>query len=246
MQLSKEEEQHLQKRNWIATILIFLSLSLFVIFVVRVMFLSQMMRSGTLDISTTGFSQSVSNVASQIVKQSKTVDQKEVTTFLRPFLGNKNAKIQIVEFADFGCPFSKEVSHTMRQFALSHPNDVYIEYRDFPILDLHPTAKKAAQAAKCGNKQGKFWQYHDKLYQTNGEFIEDDLLGFAKELNLDVSDWQTCLRGDFFQNEIEQDIKDGNRFGVIGTPTFFINGVKVDGAIPLDVLEKMYDTIYKE
>ena len=163
----------------------------------------------------------------------------ELVTTDDPSLGSSKAKVTIVEFADFGCPFSRQSSTVMRSLAGKYGDRLYYQYRDFPILELHPNAFKAAEAGECAREQGKFWEMHDKLYQNQGDHSERELIRFAEQINLNVPGFEACLKSHRYKKEIEEDYAAGLAAGVQGTPTFFINGNRIPGSIPEKTLERL-------
>ena len=116
-------------------------------------------------------------------------------------------------------------------------------YRDFPLTSIHQWAQKGSEAADCANEQGKFWEYHDALYdsqttitqtaQTGGVTAAVDALkGLASQLGLDTAAFNECLDTDKYASEVQKDVQDGTSYGVDGTPAFFVNGQLVVGALP--------------
>ncbi len=168
------------------------------------------------------------------------VDAKALATLDDPSLGahSDDALLTIVEFADFGCPYSREASYVVRALA-EYSTVVRYVYRDFPIADIHPTAAVAAEAGECAQEQGRFFDYHDKLYQNQFDLSQDALKRYAQELGLDTDLFNTCLESHRYRDEVEQDRLAGVEAGVRGTPTFFFNGVRVEGAIPQDVFSSL-------
>lgn len=168
----------------------------------------------------------------------------EVSVDDDPVNGSSNAPVTIVEFSDFQCPFCE------RFFTQTLPSieenfiktgKAKLVYRDFP-LSFHQYAEKAAEAADCANEQGKFWEYHDTLFQKQSEWTSggvDKLKEYAKNLNLDTNKFNTCLDSGKYANEIQKDLNDGSSYGVSGTPTFFINGIEVVGAQPYSAFEQV-------
>ncbi len=155
-----------------------------------------------------------------------------------PRLGNPSAKITIVEFADFTCPFSKQEFPVVRELLAKYPNKINFVYRYFPLGDVnHAGGKEAAISAVCANSQGKFWPFHDKLFQNQKNFTKADLLALAGQSGLDMELLGPCLESAAVKSKVEKDWADGAALGVGGTPTFFINGEKVEGAIPLEAWE---------
>ncbi|MBI4598650.1 thioredoxin domain-containing protein [Candidatus Uhrbacteria bacterium] len=162
-----------------------------------------------------------------------------------PWLGSADAPLTIVEFADFGCPYSRQASFLMRSLAHEYGDRVRYVYRDFPLVDVHPEAGFAAEAAGCAGAQGKFWEYHDKLYQAADDFSRDRLIEHARSLGLDTGPFIACLDRGLTRDDVQADYEDGLEAGVYGTPTFFFNGRKIDGAIPADVLRQLIETFSK-
>ncbi len=161
-----------------------------------------------------------------------------------PVLGNKDAPITIVEFSDFECPFCG------KHFLTSHPQivenyvntgKVKIVYRDFP-LDFHKNAQKAAEAAECADEQGKFWEMHDKLFLNQDSLSMENFKQWAKDIELDAAQFNACIDSEKYVEEIQNDVKDGTKYGISGTPTFFINNQILKGAQPYEVFEKTIET----
>jgi len=150
------------------------------------------------------------------------------------------ALITIVEFGDFGCPFCKEASYVGRSVS-EHSDAVRFIYRDFPVVDLHPGADKAAEAGECAQDQNRFFDYHDKLFQNQSDLSVDSLKRYAVELGLNSSKFDSCLDSGKYTEEVASDRLDGIQAGVRGTPTFFFNGHLIEGAIPKDIFDALLD-----
>lgn len=159
-----------------------------------------------------------------------------------PSLGNPAAAIQIVEFSDFQCSFCAQAHSIMRELLEKYPDKIYYIYRDFPIDELHPQARLAAEAGECAQEQGKFWPWHDKVFQNQASMQLNDLLNYARDVGMDMNAFGNCLESGRFKNEVEGDLRDGIDAGVKATPTFFVNGEKIEGVIPLDVWQQAIDT----
>lgn len=151
-----------------------------------------------------------------------------------PMLGSANAVLTIVEFGDFGCPFTRQESYVMRALAQKYPDTIRYIYRDFPLEDLHPGAELAARAGYCAHKQGKFWEYHDEVFRA-GAVDEESVLTAAVSAGVTPAPFLDCLESDAAMAEVETDLADGYAGGVVGTPTFFLNGEMVEGAIPYEI-----------
>jgi protein-disulfide isomerase len=163
-----------------------------------------------------------------------------------PVKGSPNAKVTIVEFSDFQCPFcARFAAQTLPQIEEKYikTGKVKLVYRDFP-LNFHQYAQKAAEAAECADEQGKFWEYHDILFQKQSEWAtvgESKFKEYAQQLGLNTQKFNQCLDSGKYANEVQKDYNDGLKYGVSGTPTFFINGIKVVGAQPYSVFEQIIE-----
>jgi protein-disulfide isomerase len=120
-----------------------------------------------------------------------------------------------------------------------HPDTVALAYRDMPMSKIHPFARKAAEAARCAGEQGKFWEYHDLLFADQSKLDQDGLMDKARTLKLDEQQFESCLSGEKFKGQIQQDSQDGMRAGVSGTPGFFINGIFMSGSQPESAFENL-------
>ncbi|MEK6862596.1 MAG: DsbA family protein [Nanoarchaeota archaeon] len=155
-----------------------------------------------------------------------------------PFKGSKDAAVTIIEFSDFQCPFCKRFfDQTLSQIEKNYVDTgkVKFVYRDFPLDSIHPQARPAALSAECANEQGKFWEYHDLLFQKQDEWVAVGASSFkqyAKDLGLDSSKFDSCFDSRKYEKEVQSDLDDGVNVGVQGTPAFFINGILVSGAQP--------------
>jgi protein-disulfide isomerase len=156
-------------------------------------------------------------------------------------LGPKDAPVTIVEFSDFQCPYCSRVVATVKEVARLYPKQVRLAFRDFPIVGLHPKAPKAHEAARCAGEQGKFWEYHDLLFESQAHVTIADFKRFAGQLNLDGKDFAACLDSGKYAAAVQADVQEGARLGITGTPTFFINGRLVVGALPLETFRRMID-----
>lgn len=167
------------------------------------------------------------------------VDRRVVESTDDPALGPANAKVTIVEFGDFQCPFCRESVATVKQLLEKYGNKIRFIYRDFPNSSIHDNALNAALAAACAHTQGKFWQYHDVLYLHQENLSQTDLLGYAGQLQMDTAMFQQCLLTQQHKQEVDDDFQAGTDLGVSGTPTWFINGHRVEGAIPFATFDKI-------
>ncbi|MFA6391608.1 MAG: DsbA family protein [Patescibacteria group bacterium] len=160
-----------------------------------------------------------------------------------PYLGSPDAKVKIIAFEDFECPFCGEAFSIIRELTSTYGDQIQFVFRDFPIVENHPNAPKAHEAAECANAQGKFWQMHDKLYQNQENLSVADLKQFAIGIGLDAKSFDTCLDSGRFAAEIEKDRTDGIAVDVRGTPTWFLNGYRIEGVVPLEDFKALIDLL---
>jgi protein-disulfide isomerase len=164
-----------------------------------------------------------------------------VSTEGAPIRGAAEAPVTLVEFSDFHCPFCNRAQETLKQVLERYPGKVRLVYRDFPLDRLHPQARPAAEAARCANDQGKFWDYHDVLYANTPRGAPDDLRRYAEQVGLDVPKFERCLSSGIHKAAVQRDIDEGSRLGVTGTPAFFVNGRPMEGAQPLDAFVRVIE-----
>jgi protein-disulfide isomerase len=158
----------------------------------------------------------------------------------RPSKGPANAPVQIVEFSDFECPFCFRVNPTVAQVLSTYGDRVRLVYRHLPLPN-HPNARPAAEAAACANEQGKFWEYHDRLFADQSKLAAADLKKHAADLGLDSGTFNACVDSRRFQKEVDADMDAAQLLGVSGTPHFFINGRPLSGAQPLESFKTIID-----
>ncbi len=157
-----------------------------------------------------------------------------------PSFGPATAKVTIVEFSDFECPFCSRVVPTLTQIKKDYAKDVRVVFRNQP-LPFHASAKPAAEAAMAAHEQGKFWEMHDKLFTNQKALDRASLEKYAQEIGLNVAKFKAALDSGKFKAKIEADMAAGSAVGANGTPTFFINGREFVGAQPFDAFKKVID-----
>ena len=162
-----------------------------------------------------------------------------------PFSGPVDAQIVIVEFSDFLCPFCKQASPIVKQIRQEYQDSVKIIYRDFPIANAHPQAIAAAVASQCASEQGRFWDYHDLLFLNQDNLGNDNLKKLARDIGLETIQFNQCLDSLKYQNEVLDDLQDGLKAGVTGTPTFFIVGNKAPGIVPYNKFKEIIDALLR-
>jgi protein-disulfide isomerase len=156
-----------------------------------------------------------------------------------PTLGPRNAKVVVVEFSDFQCPFCGQSYPVVKQLLQNYGDQILFVYKDFPRQDIHPQAVQAALAGQCAHEQGQFWLMHDKLFENQANLADADLKRYAVQSGLNSIQFGTCLQNGKYLGAIQQDFNTGLAAGVNSTPTFFINGIGVRGAVPLATLEQI-------
>lgn len=158
-----------------------------------------------------------------------------------PFLGDKDAQLVLVEFADFECHYCRQEFSVIRELANMYPQ-IKIIFRDLPLVSIHDNALSAAIAANCAHQQGKFWQYHDQLYLNQEQLGVDFYNIIASRVGLDINVFNQCQEDNNVKEEIIRDVEDAKKMTVEGTPTFFLNGKKISGVISLEVWQKIINT----
>lgn len=159
-----------------------------------------------------------------------------------PSYGPENAKLQIVVFGDFLCPVSKETSKIISEIAKNYPKDVRVTWRDFPNINIHPNSDVLAGAARCAQKEGKFWKFHDLLFENQTALSAENssgvLLKIAGDAGLNRANFITCISTEETLPLVENDFIEGKALKITGTPYLFINDIiKVNGAVTYEELE---------
>ncbi len=157
-----------------------------------------------------------------------------------PVRGNPRAPVTIVLFSDFQCPFCARVGPTLDEVQRTYGDRVRIVWKHEP-LPFHPNALPAAKAAEAAREQGKFWQMHDRLFASQRELSPDSYDRLAREIGLDLHRFQEASRSDKARSRIEEDQRLAARIGAQATPTMFVNGEKVEGAVPFAMLKAVID-----
>ncbi len=159
-----------------------------------------------------------------------------------PSLGPAGAPITIVEFSDFECPYCRKWQNEVwPQIQEAYEGQVRLVYRDFPLLSIHPGAVPAAEAANCAGEQDRYWEYHEVLFTTEASFSSESFHAFAEQIGLDRERFETCMAEATYRPEVAKDYQDGTTLGITGTPTFFVNGYRVVGALPFDSFKQVID-----
>jgi protein-disulfide isomerase len=147
-------------------------------------------------------------------------------------LGSLDAPITLVEYGDYECPHCGRAHPILKQVLRMLGDQVCFAYRNFPLTQIHPHAQHAAEAAEAADALGgpdAYWQMHDALFENQEALEDEDLLLYAREIGLDVTEFARALQSGQFAARVQQDFLGGVRSGVNGTPTFFVNGERYDG-----------------
>jgi len=174
-----------------------------------------------------------------------------------PILGKSNAKVTIVEFSDLQCLFCRKFwKDTLPQITKDYIDKglVKLVYRQFPLPpDLHPAARDLAEAAECANDQNKFWDFHDKAFSEQAKQGEgtiavsnDDITTWASDIGLDMTQFNDCFSNKKDAKKIDADMADGQKVNTSSTPTFYINGQILVGALPYDSFKTVIDQALKK
>jgi len=164
-----------------------------------------------------------------------------VATEGAPFRGGASAPVTIAEFSDFHCPFCRKVQPVLDDLRAKYGAKIKIVYRDFPLDNLHPHAREAAEASHCAIEQGRFWEFHDLLFKNDPDSSRDALDRFAKEVGIDVAAFEACRSSGKYAASVKASAQEGTQLGITGTPTFFVNGRILVGAQPADAFIRIID-----
>jgi protein-disulfide isomerase len=164
-----------------------------------------------------------------------------------PSVGPAGAPVTIVEFSDFQCPYCARAGAVVKQIHERYPTQVQFFYRHLPLERIHPNARGAAEASGCADAQGRFWDYHDKLFANQRALSAADLQRYAKELGLDTAAFEQCVKERKFQAQVDRDLaaaaeaaSSAGKRG-LGTPAYFVNGILLTGAKPVEDFYRLID-----
>jgi protein-disulfide isomerase len=159
-----------------------------------------------------------------------------------PSTGPENAAITIVEFSDYQCPYCtkwhQEVYHQLME---TYKGKIRFIYKDFPLFSIHENAIPAAEAAYCAGEQNKYWEYHDRLFSGNAQLNLATFQQYGIDVSLDMDKFNTCLTNRTYQKEVEDNYQWAANLGIQSTPTFFINGLAMVGALPYASFKQVID-----
>ncbi len=172
-------------------------------------------------------------------------DAVKIPTDGSPVIGPANAKVKLIEFSDFQCPFCILAKPEIDAVLKAYPDEVSLTFKQFP-LDEHSQAALAAMAALAAQKQGKFWPMHDALFAQKGKLSQKELLTAAGKIGLSLMQFEADLHSEELKKAVERDRLDGEKAGVQGTPTLFLNGQRYNGPLRSSVLKPIIDGQLKQ
>ena len=152
--------------------------------------------------------------------------------------GPAGAPVTVLEYGDYECPFCRGAARDVHRMLEEYPGLVLFVFRNFPIVELHPHAEQAAEAAEAAAAQGKFWPMYELLLRPSADLDLGSLLGYASQVGLDLGRFRAEVTGRAHAARIERDVREGVRNGVNATPKFYVNGARIDGKLPLEGLEE--------
>lgn len=234
------------QRRWLVILLVVVFV-FFALFIREVLIELGKIQSGERPIDVNQFSQSSTKDPSAsgrtTVARVSGVDRTDA-----PYLGGKDAKVVIVEFGDFECPFCQQAFPIVHSLAYAYADRIRFIWRDFPVSVLHPNAQDAAEAGRCALELGgneKFWLLHDRMFINQEDLSVPALKRYAGLIGLNQSGFDQCLDSHKYKLAVQNDYLAGADAGVPGTPTFFLNGLRVAGAIPEDIFKLLIDREFK-
>ena len=152
-----------------------------------------------------------------------------------PSVGSADVGVTLVVFSDFQCPFCRAIAPVLRRLEREFQPHVRLVFKNFP-LPGHAAAPKAAEAALCAGEQQRFWEMHDLLFENQSRLDAPDLANYARIIGMDVSSFEKCLAHGTYAAAVRRDLNDGGSYGVSATPTMFLNGRLLIGAMPFESL----------
>ena len=209
------------------------------------------------------FSRMSSNAAVKAIKEGKSPDQMRAAALSEnhlktlddavkihidgaPSRGPLTAKITLVEFSDFQCPYCSKAAFALDELARKYSSDVRLVYKQYPIAMIHSQALLSAHASVAANNQGKFWPLHDRMFSNGNKLSRENILAWAKELNMDMPRFVKDLDAKETAALVDRDIKEADDIGVLGTPTVFLNGKRYNGELTVGDFGKVIESELKK
>ncbi|MBW3660198.1 MAG: SIMPL domain-containing protein [Gemmatimonadetes bacterium] len=163
-----------------------------------------------------------------------------------PARGPADAPVTIVEFSDFECPFcARFANNTAPALRRQYGDNIRWIFVNNPLQSIHPRAYDAGLAGECAADQGKFWDFYDAAFSGRYGLSNADLMAIGRDIGVDMEAYRSCFEGAEFAQEMAEDIKEGQKFYILGTPTFFINGRRLEGAQPPEAFAAVIDSILR-
>jgi protein-disulfide isomerase len=204
------------------------------------------------------FSRMSSNAAVKALKDGKTPDQMrtaalaenhlktlddpvKIRTEGAPSKGSAGAKITLVEFSDFQCPYCSKAAFQLEELLTRFPNNVRLVYKQYPIAMIHSQAMLASRASLAANNQGKFWLMHDKMFSNGNKLSRENILVWAKEVNMDMPKFVKDMDSRETEESVMRDVREADEIGVLGTPTVFLNGRRYNGELTVADFSKVVE-----
>lgn len=158
-----------------------------------------------------------------------------------PTKGSADAPVTVVVFSDFQCPYCKQATPVLNQVMEAYGNNVRLVFKHLPLSSIHPQALGAAQAGVCAEKQGKFWDYHDRLFASSPDLSPAVLEKIASDIGLNTREFRSCIDDEESRSAILRDLQTAKKLGIQGTPTIVINGQILKEAVSFEVFKKVID-----
>jgi protein-disulfide isomerase len=159
--------------------------------------------------------------------------------------GDENAKITLIEYADFECPYCARAHQSLTALLPKYGKDVRLVYRHMPLNDMHPDAQTAAEAAEAAGADGKFWEMHDALFEGQDDLSDAGIVAMAAQIGFDQDKLQDAIENGTYAERVASDAATGRQAGAHRTPTFFINGVQFDGDSDEASLDRAISAVLK-
>src|SRR5271154_2880102 len=209
------------------------------------------------------FSRMSANAAAKAIKDGKTPDQMRAAALAEnhlktlddpmkirvdgaPSKGPLTARITLVEFSDFQCPYCSKAAFALDELVRKYPGDVRLVYKHYPIEIIHNQAMVAARASVAANNQGKFWLMHDRMFNNSNKLSREHILAWAQEFNMDMPRFTKDLDSKETAAVVDRDEKEGDDIGVLGTPTVFLNGRRYNGELAVAEFGKVIESELKK
>jgi protein-disulfide isomerase len=164
-----------------------------------------------------------------------------ISTEGAPYKGPDSARVTIISFEDYECPFCKEAQPVLARLLSRYAGQIKVVHKDAPLDAVHPRARLAAEAARCADRQGKFWAFHDFLYAHAPQPMDDHFKRFATKSGIELKAFTRCLDSRETEDLVRRDSVEAAQLQISGTPTFFVNGREIGGSAPLKTLEQIVE-----